>query len=106
MLVLHSLLNPLPAFHLADHFDVSPVWPQNPPHVFDILGRADEAGEHDVDALGHPEPQVGLVSLADRLQADQVAAGEVDAFAAAQHAAGLHHCVHPVRTCREQGVKG
>ncbi len=97
---LHSLLNPLPAFHLADHFDISSVWPQNSPHVFDILGRADEAGKHHVHALGHPKPQVGLVSLADRLHADQVTAGEVNAFTTAQHPTGLHLRIYPVRACR------
>lgn len=73
--------------------------PQGLPHVSDILGRADEAGEHYVHALGHPEPQVSLVLLADGLQADEVAAGQVDALAAAQFPARLHLRVHPVGAC-------
>lgn len=35
---LDSLLNPLPALHLADDFDIPSMGPQVPPHVFDILG--------------------------------------------------------------------
>lgn len=97
--VCSLLLNALPALHLADHFDALSVGPQGLPHVFDILGGADEAGEHYVHALRHPEPQVSLVLLADGLEADQVAAGQVDAFAAAQRPAGFHRRVHPVGAC-------
>lgn len=104
-ILLNSLLNPLPALHLADHFDISSVRPQCSPHVFDILGVADEAGEHNVYSLGYPKPQVGLVSLADCLQANQVAAGEVNAFTTAQQPTGLHHRIHPVRAWGGKGVK-
>ena len=100
-----SLLDALPALNLADHFDFSSMRPKSLPHLLDVLGRAYEAGEHHVHPLGHPEPQVGLVPLADRRQADQVAAGEVDSFATAEQPAGLHHRVHPVRPCNHGPVK-
>lgn len=93
---LDLLLNALTAFHLADHFDALSVGPQGLPHVLDVLGRPDEAGEHDVHALRHPKPQVSLVLLADGLEADEVAAGQVDAFTAAQRSAGFDRRVHPV----------
>lgn len=100
---LELLLNTLPAFHLADHFDALSVGPQGLPHVLDVLGRADEAGEDDVHALRHPEPQVSLVLLAHSLEPDEVAPGQVDAFAAAQNSAGFDGRVHPVGACGESG---
>lgn len=98
--ILSLLLDSLAALHFADDFDVRPKLSQSSTHILHVLGGADEAGEHHVHAVSHPEPQVGLVLLAHRLQADQVASREVHTFTTAEQSTRLHHRVHPIRACR------